>query len=176
MRHLLKPHPDLPCEAVTRIEVEVSRTSADRLLLTYRLAGTIADLLLPSATVSERADRLWEHSCFEAFLSAGAGTAYYEFNFSPSTQWAAYRLEDYRSGMTAAAADPHLEFGSSADWLELGATLQLPPDIGTELGLSAVIEERDGRKSYWALAHPPGEPDFHHGDCFAAELPEMTDR
>jgi hypothetical protein len=39
------------------------------------------------------------------------------------------------------------------------------------LALSAVIEETDGRKSYWALAHPPGTPDFHHPDCFTLELP-----
>jgi hypothetical protein len=38
-------------------------------------------------------------------------------------------------------------------------------------GLSAIIEEADGTRSYWALAHPPGEPDFHHPDCFALELP-----
>jgi hypothetical protein len=39
------------------------------------------------------------------------------------------------------------------------------------MGISAILVERDGRKSYWALAHPPGEPDFHHPDCFALELP-----
>ena len=38
------------------------------------------------------------------------------------------------------------------------------------LGLSAVIEDTSGRKSYWALAHPPGKPDFHHADCFAHEF------
>ena len=38
------------------------------------------------------------------------------------------------------------------------------------IGLSAVIEEEGGRKSYWALAHPPGPPDFHHPDCFTLEL------
>ncbi len=32
--------------------------------------------------------------------------------------------------------------------------------------LSAVIETKNGTKSYWALAHPPGKPDFHHADCF----------
>ncbi len=40
-----------------------------------------------------------------------------------------------------------------------------------EIGISAVIEETDGTKSYWALAHPPGKPDFHHPACFAATLP-----
>ena len=47
----------------------------------------------------------------------------------------------------------------------------MPTPIG-QLGLSAVLEEKDGTKSYWALAHPPGDkPDFHDPDCFAAQLP-----
>jgi hypothetical protein len=33
----------------------------------------------------------------------------------------------------------------------------------------------DGTKSYWALAHPQGKPDFHHVDSFALTLaPEKT--
>jgi hypothetical protein len=39
------------------------------------------------------------------------------------------------------------------------------------MGLNAIIEESDGTRSYWALAHPPGEPDFHHPDCILLELP-----
>jgi hypothetical protein len=33
-----------------------------------------------------------------------------------------------------------------------------------------VIEETNGAKSYWALKHPPGKPDFHHADGFVLEL------
>jgi hypothetical protein len=40
-----------------------------------------------------------------------------------------------------------------------------------QLGLSAVIEEKIARKTYWALRHPPGRPDFHHSDGFALEIP-----
>lgn len=47
----------------------------------------------------------------------------------------------------------------------------LPLDVPWHLGLSAVIEEKSGRLSYWALAFPPGKPDFHHPDCFRLELP-----
>jgi hypothetical protein len=36
--------------------------------------------------------------------------------------------------------------------------------------LSALIEDQNGGKSYWALAHPPGKPDFHHADSFALEF------
>jgi hypothetical protein len=57
----------------------------------------------------------------------------------------------------------------------LGATLDLsrmllPMNEPWHLGLSAVIEERNGTRSYWALAHPAGPPDFHHPDCFAVKL------
>jgi hypothetical protein len=56
-------------------------------------------------------------------------------------------------------------------WWTLGATVAVPADKTWQLGLSAVLEEADGTKSYWALAHPPGDkPDFHHADCFAAQL------
>ena len=44
-------------------------------------------------------------------------------------------------------------------------------DLDWQMGLSAVLEETDGTKSYWALAHPPGAPDFHHPDCFALDIP-----
>jgi hypothetical protein len=39
------------------------------------------------------------------------------------------------------------------------------------IGLTAVLEQTDGTKSYWALAHPPGKPDFHDPACFALEFP-----
>jgi hypothetical protein len=54
--------------------------------------------------------------------------------------------------------------------VEPGHLRDLPADAPWRLGLSAVIEDRSGQKSYWALAHPPGRPDFHHEDCFALEL------
>ena len=45
------------------------------------------------------------------------------------------------------------------------------PTVDWHVGISAVIEARDGTKSYWALAHAPGPPDFHNPDCFIATLP-----
>jgi len=56
----------------------------------------------------------------------------------------------------------------------LDTSIYLPAGDTFGLGLSAVIEETSGRKSYWALAHPPGKPDFHHTDSFALELAGMT--
>jgi hypothetical protein len=54
--------------------------------------------------------------------------------------------------------------------LDLDGISMLPHDAGWRLGLAALIEETNGHKSHWALAHPPGKADFHHPDCFACEL------
>ena len=102
MRLPLKPHPDSPCAAVAKIEVEVGRPRADRLELSYVVTGKIADVRMPAAVAASRGDKLWQHTCFEMFVRASSGDGYYEFNFSPSTQWAAYRFIDYRSGMCVA--------------------------------------------------------------------------
>lgn len=55
--------------------------------------------------------------------------------------------------------------------IEVDLDLTSIPSGAMNMGLSAVIEERDGTKSYWALAHAPGSPDFHNRDCFIATLP-----
>jgi hypothetical protein len=72
---------------------------------------------------------------------------------------------------SAEVAVPRIEFERTAQRCILRAALTLPDEGAWRLGLSAVIEETNGRKSYWALSHPPGKPDFHHSDCFALELP-----
>lgn len=153
--------------------------SPGNLVLRYFVTGKLSDLRLPPVTAPARADELWQHTCFEAFVRAPPATAYYELNFAPSTQWAAYRFAGYRQGMNVAheVGAPRFKVRSDAACYCLQASLQLdhfsnlPSDAAWHLGLSAVIEETGGHKSYWALAHPPGNADFHHSDCFALELP-----
>jgi hypothetical protein len=178
MRQLLILHPDSPCFAVAKIEVGVARPSADSLVLSYILTGKMSDVRMPPAIAATRSDELWRHTCFEAFVRASSGAEYYEFNFAPSTQWAAYRFSSYRSGMRVAAeiSAPPIEVRSSPDCYTLQASLELdrlsglPRKALWRLGLATLIEDTSGRKSYWALAHPPGKPDFHHTDCFAHEF------
>jgi len=182
MRHVLKPHPDSRSVAAAQIEVDVARPRPDNLVLSYIVTGRMSDILMPP-TISPgmpaaRSDELWRHTCFEAFVRASSAPAYYEFNFAPSTQWAAYRFSSYRKEMRVATeiGAPHIEVQSSAERYTLQASLELdrlsslPREAGWRLGLSALIEETSGRKSYWALAHPPGKADFHHPDCFAYEI------
>lgn len=178
MRHVLRRHPDSPCSAATQIAVEIARPRPDHLQLSYVVTGRIGDIRMPPVAAAARSDGLWRQTCFEAFVRASAGSAYYEFNFAPSTHWAAYQFDDYRSGMAMAAAvpAPAITVQTSPDRYALQTSLALdrlpalPRTASWGLGLSAVIEETNGRKSYWALAHPPGAPDFHHSVCFAHEF------
>jgi hypothetical protein len=176
MRRALKLHPHSRCTAAARIEVEVARPRPGGLDLCYVVTGRIGDLRMPTVTAPTRTDGLWRHTCFEAFVRASPDAVYYELNFAPSTQWAAYRFGGYRSGMGVASevGAPRFEVESGEEGYRLRVSLdldRLPGDSPWQLGLSAVIEETGGRTSYWALAHPPGKADFHHPDCFALELP-----
>jgi hypothetical protein len=179
MRQALRLHPDSRCEAITGIEIEAWRTQrAGSLVLRYVATGRISSLYLPPHKGWTRADELWKSTCFEAFVQAPPSDTYYEFNFSPSMQWAAYRFAGYRADMIVAdEITPRIESTRSNEEFEVRAYLNLeeapawPSDALWRVGISAVIEETNGRKSYWALAHPPGKADFHHCDCFALELP-----
>jgi hypothetical protein len=174
VRLSLKPHPSTPFEAGTCIEVELDRPSPQALRLTYEVRADLERVLVPVATKPARARKLWEHCCFEAFIRPGEGQPYWEFNFAPSGEWAAYRLSSHRAGMAEAEQPepPRIATRATGDLLQVYVDFQpgLPVDLSWKVGLSAVIEDREGQRSFWALAHPPGEPDFHSPDCFALEL------
>jgi hypothetical protein len=148
--------------------------------LRYRLEGDIDRLLIPVESTPRRADKLWQHICFEAFVAGeGALHGYCEFNFAPSAEWAVYRFSRYRDGMTAveAAETPQISVRRENGRLTLDAVVDLAPvsvlrDSATlRLALCAVVEEVDHRLSYWALAHPAAKPDFHRAGGFTLVLP-----
>ena len=177
MLRTLKPHPEFPSTQVTSIEIDLVR-SGTRLELLYRLHGHIRDIRVPPPASPRRVDGLWQRTCFEAFLGTASGGPYYELNFSPSAEWAAYRLGTYRSQMSDAtlAEPPAIRAHVGSDRLEvhvavdLSGLAELPADGSWRMGLSAIVEETSGGRLFWALEHPPGEPDFHHKDCFALEV------
>jgi hypothetical protein len=154
--------------------VRVESTANGILALTFVLQGNLAALRIPAKRPRRRVDELWRHTCFEAFLMAGNGPDYREYNFSPSGEWAVYAFRDYRQAELAADEfAPVIRVHRSTQRLVLEAEvpLELPALYRSiRLGLSAVVEAADGGLSYWALWHPPGKPDFHHVDAFALQL------
>jgi hypothetical protein len=171
-RLVMSHHPTTPCAAVRRMQVSVVAGSDGTLTLAYELDADMSRLSLASPGSGRRADELWRHTCFEAFLTGEAG-AYREFNFAPSGDWAAYEFKAYRAGRWSPplATAPSIESARTAHDFTLTATFT--PDARAErarLGLAAVIEDVDGSLSYWALRHPRSSPDFHHADGFVLEI------
>ena len=82
-RRSLTAHPSTPPGAVRRIEVLVRRSPAG-LELRYEVEGDVGRVLIPPARAPRRADELWQHTCFEAFVGESGSPAYREFNLSPS--------------------------------------------------------------------------------------------
>jgi hypothetical protein len=173
-RRALIAHPHGTALAVTiaaRVALEHTRLEVE-----YSLNGELKQLSIPARVPAGRTDRLWEHTCFEAFIAPAAGARYCELNFSPSTEWAAYAFDGYRQGMrplelaeppTVRVAETKNELRVTAG-IELGGLSDAP--WPWRIGLTAVVEDRAGGRAYYALLHPRDKPDFHDAAAFTVLL------
>jgi hypothetical protein len=174
-------HPRTPARLIRAVDVAAGVTPGGGLALNFCLEGDLSGLRIPEPRPFRRTDDLWRHTCFEAFVMAGEGPGYREYNFSPSGEWASYDFCGYRDGgASVAEPGPEITVRRDAERLELDAEIpaeSLPPGRSLRLGLSAVVEDTRGELSYWALRHPAGRPDFHHADAFALplDLPALPD-
>ena len=173
----LIPHPRSSFPRPLAIECEIFR-DVYTIAVRFTLAGRLDLLVIPETGEQLRRDDLWRHTCFEAFILPAEGEGYHEYNMAPSRAWASYRFSSYRDGMEESFIEPliqHVE--QETHKLTQLAILDFGDDEPLQgplkVGLSAVIESSDGSKSYWALAHPDGPPDFHNRDCFVALLPPV---
>lgn len=172
----LQPHSGTTSAVVQGVDVHHEWKSSDTLWLRYFVDCPVDDLYLPDPADAQRMDNLWHTTCFELFLREPDQAPYCEFNFSPSTEWAAYGFTDYRQGVhdmdvPAAPAIAPLDAGDS--YLALEVDVKLPPDRlypSLLAAISAIIVDAQGNKTFWSYRHPAGTPDFHHADCFAARL------
>lgn len=181
----LTPHPATPSTVLRRIAGHVIGQRDGTLAVTYILEGDIERLRLPAPQPARFADELWRHTCCELFIACKNEPAYHECNFAPSNEWAAYAFARTRerSPLAAqreiAALNPDIALRRDAQRLELDALIHLDrlssryTESALVLAVSAVIEDRDGALSYWALAHPQTKPDFHHPKAFILELNEV---
>jgi hypothetical protein len=176
---MLVAHPRTPGAAVYGIGAEIRFIKPAVLFCDYTLHADMAQVRIPQLRGGSPVERLWQHTCFELFIGVPDAAAYYEFNFSPAGDWAAYRFGAYRDGMTPAAVEPapHLQVYRNPERLELSATVhigalaEIAEAALLRIALTAVVEDAAGELSYWSLRHAAGKPDFHHSDGFVLELP-----
>ena len=167
-----------PDPVIHGLVAKVDASESAALAFSYTLIGDIHRLLIPVAAAPMHVVGLWRHTCFEAFLGVKGSAGYYEFNFSPSCEWAVYSFRSYRDGAPVddERLSPEIVVRREVGMIEVDAVVHLDrlaailPGARLRLGLSAVIEDNDGKLSYWALKHPADKPDFHHPDSFTLEL------
>ncbi len=179
----LVPHPTTPAPPDCSLRVRWTWGEHGGLILDYRLLAPRRALIIPPRAAPIRVDGLWRHTCCEAFVGIRGETGYREFNFAPSGQWALYAFSDYRAPLAPpAVTDPadapscHCQRRRHFWRLRAQVPAALLPEITAgrdwDLGLTAVVEDREGRLSYWALCHPAAAPDFHHP---AGRLPALAE-
>ena len=173
----LTSHTDSLLSSTQNISVNIISLPQGGLSLSYKLTGNLSEIDIPKPQMPSYMDGLWQHTCFELFIAVEGSTNYYEFNFSPSGQWAAYAFSDYRIPMVwKINQTPTISFIQSNAFLLLEVTIphaNLPQNSAErplQLGMAAVIEAKDGNLTYWALHHPISQPDFHHRAGFILSL------
>jgi hypothetical protein len=162
------PHLNLTC----RIE-----GPADRLSLSYAFLGPLEEIIIPApADPPSRKNSLWEETCFEFFVGTRNSDKYWEFNLSPAGNWNVYLFTSYRQGMQEEPAFTSLPLSvnTGPDGLRLSVQLDLrniiPAGQVLKIAVSAVIKQKSGKITHWALTHPGPKPDFHRRDCFIVEV------
>ena len=178
MQFSLVPHPStLPADPPFKVWATVDHVALLGTVATtniwFGVSAPAERFVIPALAEPWRADELWRTTCFEAFFRPAGADSYREWNFAPKGNWAAYDFSGHREGMekTEVHSPPYIRMEDNFTWWTVGATIAVEASKSWDLGLSAVLEEKDGTKSYWALAHPAEKPDFHAPDCFAAKLP-----
>lgn len=167
-------HPQSDAGGVEAIQVAITRSESGEVALTYQISGSLSALKIAALGQPNRVDELWKTTCLELFIGNFEDETYLEYNFAPSSEWAAYKFSGYRAEMAELeTGTPSIKADQSDRVVTVSVMLQLPDawrDRDLRAGLSAVIATKNGNVSYWAAAHPPGGPDFHHKDCFAVQL------
>jgi hypothetical protein len=174
-------HPQGGRNPVRRIDVHLDLAADGKLVIRYVLDADLDAVRIPQPRPPRHTDLLWHHTCFELFIRAIGSPLYIEYNFSPSGEWATYAFVGYKEAVPLPkdGPAPSLRMLKTPTALELEAVVypqQINPELaGADLSfaISAIIEDRDGALSYWALAHPLSQPDFHHAQSFVLTLPRV---
>lgn len=159
-----------------KITGEIERTE-HQLFVRYSVKGNISSIMIPEiAQLPMRKHDLWKMTCFEIFIAPHGQAQYWEFNLSPSGNWNVYHMDAYRQvNMREEPSFTTLPFMFHK--MDDEANLEISVDLSSifpasqkiHIGLTAIIQTLDGSESYWALAHPGVQADFHIRDGFTIQ-------
>ena len=147
------------------------------LSLHYAVRGEVENMLLPVIAAPSRKDDLWKATCFEFFVAIQDQPRYWEFNMSPSGEWNVYIMDTYRRinfREESAISLVPFDFKKDNSGYSLNVSADLSPIINPgqniQIGITAIIQTKDRNETYWALAHPGIQADFHLREGFIIEV------
>ena len=142
----------------------------------FVISGDIDNILFdPPIANSQRTDNLWQKSCFEVFIQNNNSTNYWEYNLSPSTNWAIYGFTNYRQGKFDELSIDSLQISTNREGNQyvLSGLIPLPQALieqNLRIGLSCVVQDKLSDISYYALKHTKNQADFHAADSFSIAI------
>ena len=168
-----------PAEELPKINItgEIERKD-NHLSIHYQISGEIDQILFPAQSASpSRKDDLWKATCFEFFIAIEDRPQYWEFNMSPSSDWNVYVMDAYRQvNMREETEFTELpfDFKVTNEIISLNMSVDLnsitQPKMDIDIGVTAIIQTKDGQETYWALSHPSQQADFHQRESFSLAL------
>ncbi len=166
-----------PYPALRLPNLEISgavEQTGPRFSIRYVVTGEVQAVFMPEPAVTPaRQHDLWKTTCFEFFLAPQGEPRYWEFNLSPAGHWNIYAMDAYRQvnmREEKSMTQPEFNFQKTEAGLSVVANADLSPILPQEarldIGITAVIHTVNGHESFWALAHPGPQADFHLRESF----------
>ena len=169
--------PFQPIKIDAKITSEITQ---DNHIINFRheLKSDIKKLDVPQIADKEaRKDELWQTTCFELFIGIENSPRYWEFNISPSGDWNVYRFDDYRQRMQEESKVESLNIYIDRGFYDLLVGVDkfdlrnlTSENCNFNVSMTAVVKEKTGNISYWALKHCGEEADFHLRDSFVYNM------
>lgn len=121
---------------------------------------------------NKRQKGLWKSTCFEIFWKEKDEKKYWEFNLSSDLSWNIFSFDEYRQPQEREDLNfKAINFSKKSSspvkfYIEIDLSLSGISVEEIQVGVTAVLEHKTQRKSYWALTHKGEKPDFHIQESF----------
>lgn len=158
-------------EGDLQVHADVQLISADTIELTYTWVDNKKWIHFEFQPVGNRAMKLWEQTCFEAFVQPVGDKKYFEINLTINKSWNVFEFSDYR------IPQPPQEFAGAELIQVLIQDNQMKAQIKfkgvkfdrIKVSLCSVVILKNKSVTYWSNRHAEQKPNFHHFDSFTIE-------
>ncbi|WP_127715941.1 hypothetical protein [Halobacteriovorax sp. HLS] len=172
----LKPYK----ESDLQVHLQAEFLLKDKIIeLRFELRDPHCKVNLEQLNVAKRVIGLWEKTCFEFFILNTKSKDYYEFNFSPSSDWNCFYFSKKGDPLNEYTQIESIETEALKTNESYQLTVKLHADSFhneflkpefMKIALTSVLKSNE-ELSYWAISHQDLRPNFHHFDSFVKLKP-----